>query len=625
MQPAQPAVAPGGGAAGDQSGIPIFSRTPQRPNNVNLTPQEQQALIASLGSGVPPGSFIVGGTAVSQPKMGTAPGGASVQMDVGEYQVTVQTPDGRTVPMTVTRSTDPGGNPSWIAQPPKDMTPTTKATSPTDYVVKTTDNGTWYPDDVNNPGGGYHQILPPGIKNEDEEITKAVARQVAEGERNARQANFAKYGFYGTDTEYANFQHQAAADKLSAAELKQRQDEFNQTHKYDDENQAIKDRAAADALKTSAVGREATTAGTAQTKATTAQTAQTTEQQAQRFPGELKQQAATLAATEASTASTKQATQIAGAPQPTVTSTDPYITSKNPLTGDVTQSQQNLNYQATTQPQIAARVGQLQALMNQKGAEVQGKVGQTIDGKIYTADDALRDFNAWHDANIAPQQASLQAAQENVQFARAKDEAEMRRQAYQQALGAGTQNINAINARTSMNPVGDSYASVMDQVRQGKMPSGADMAGAFTYQAEDPTVSAQKATMEALKYIDPRVAAANGMPPPNPQGIDIAGMLNRTNYLGPPGAPAATGAPAPGTVAAPASQPIGEAPDDWYAKWQARQANDVLLQRQQAQAQAAAAGQPNPYSLIKPQTTNMPNFGSPVMPWDLAPNYVPGG
>src|SRR5215471_1586435 len=270
MQPAQPAVAPGGGAAG--GGGSIFSTTPTRPSNVNLTREQRQSIVSSLGSGVPSGSFIVGGTAVSQPKMGKNPVGPDVLIDTGEYQITVQTPDGRTLPMTVTRNTDPQGNDSWIAQPPKDTTSTTKATSPTDYVVKTTDNGTWYPNDINNPGGGYHQILPPGVKNEDDEIKKAVDRQVAEGDRNARQRNEATTGIYGTDKEVADIQNQAATQKLNAAEAQEKIRQFNIQHKYDDAQQKIASDKAASDLQTAAGERGLTTARTAGQVATTAGT-----------------------------------------------------------------------------------------------------------------------------------------------------------------------------------------------------------------------------------------------------------------------------------------------------------------------------------------------------------------
>src|SRR5215471_19750419 len=621
MQPAQPAVAPGGGAAG--GGGSIFSTTPTRPSNVNLTPEQQQAIVSSLGSGVPSGSFIVGGTAVSQPKMGKNPVGADVLIDTGEYQITVQTPDGRTLPMTVTRNTDPQGNDSWIAQPPKDTTSTTKATSPTDYVVKTTDNGTWYPNDVNNPGGGYHMIVPAGVKNEDEEITKAVDRQVKEGDRNARQRNLDANGFYGTDTEYANFIHQAQADKLNQADLQEKIRQFNVQHQYDDQQEKRADDKAASDLLTAATGRAATQASTAATQATTAQTQQNIDIARQKLPGELTQQQATLAATQASTAKTLQDIQQGKAPAPvqaTLGTGYGQYASIDPSTGQVTFNQ-NPNFQAKTQADVAARVGQIQALMTQKGQEAQAKVGQMVNGKLYTAEDALRDFNSWHDQNVAPQQAQLQAAQEEAQFTRAKDEASMRQQAYQTALGAGTQQVSAINARTNMNPVGAGYADVMDLARQGKMPTGQQMASAFTYQAQDPTQVAQQATQDAYKAL--LGGGPGGGAPPNPQAIDIAGMLNRTNYGGPQAAPPA-----------PAPAPAATAGANWLPGWPGsdpRLSGNLNpepnaprpLPSQFANPIYAGLNQgTGPYGPPPPPSSPQMPFGAiSANPWNFAPDY----
>lgn len=548
MQPAQPAVPPGGGppSAAPAVAPAAGGGAVPRPSNVYLSPQEQQAILKAAGY---PGGTIVGGQAIPQPKMGKdITGLRDVAIDIGEYQVSVQDAQGNNVgSITVTKGQpDEQGTPTWgLSDIPK--TPTTNKASPTDYVVKTTDQGVWYPDDINNPGGGYHQILPPGVKNEDDEIKKAVDRQVAEGDRNARQRNEATTGIYGTDTEVAQIQNQAATQKLNQAELNEKIRQFNEQRKYaDQEEKRAADKAASD-LQTAATGREATQASTAGTRATTAATTQTTEQAAQKFPGELKQQAATLEATQASTAQTKQATQIAGAPTLQGGLTNPYLTTVNPLTGAVDQSQMNRAYQPKTQAEIAARVGQIQELMTRKGQEVQGKVG--TNG--YTAEDALKEFNQWYAQNVTPQQDSLQAAQEEAQFQRGQAQAATRQAAQQTALGAGTQQVSAFNAMVGANPVGPGYAEVMDQVRQGKIPTGEQMKSAFTYQAPNPMDAARQGTMEALKYIDPTAAAATGAPPPNLPGIDIQKAFAPSQYMPGAGGPMAPMPPAPAAPAAP--------------------------------------------------------------------------
>lgn len=589
----QPAVTPGGGApaAGGAPGNSIFSNTPSRPNNVYLSPQEQQAIAKAAGY---PGATVVGGMAIPQPKLGTGTAGNSVLIDTGEYQVTLQDAQGNNMPVTVTRGNpDDQGNPTWaLSDLPK--TPPKPTTSPTDYVVKTTDQGVWYPDDINNPGGGYHQILPPGVKNEDDEIKKAVDRQVAEGDRNARERNLAATGIYGTDTEVANIRNQAATQQLNQADLAEKIREFNATQQANDAKQAAQDKVdAANIAYTQArtTGEQATTEAT---KATTAATLSTTDIAQQKLPGELAQQAATLAGTQASTAGTQastaqtqQATRIAAAPQLQGGLTNPYITQVNPLTGAVSQNQMNLAYQPKTQAEIAARVGQIQSLMTQKGQEVQAKVGQNG----YTAEDALKEFNDWYGQNVASQQQSLQAAQEENQYQRAKDQAATSQAAYQTALGAGNQNISAFNAMVGANPVGPGYADVMNQVRQGKIPTGEQMQSAFTYQAPNPMQTAQQATMDALKYIDPRAAAASGAPPPNLQGIDIAKAFAPSQYL-------------PGAGAPPAAPPPPIAPP----------------------AEPAAPAAPPPPALLPPGYAGVPGLdprlSGATNPWNYAPDYA---
>jgi len=622
MQPAQPAVPPGGGG-GPAPAVPpggvgssLFSTTPTRPANVNLTPEEQAAIIKSLGSGAPNGSFIVGGTATAQPKLGKNPVGADVLIDTGEYQITVQTPDGRTLPMTVTKSTDPGGNPSWIAEPPKDTTSATKATGPTDYVVKSGDGSAWYPDDINNPAGGYHKIVPAGVPNADDEIKKAVDRQVAEGDRNARARNEAATGIYGTDAEVAKIQNDAATQKLNKAELDEKIRQFNQQHKYDDQNQKIIDDKAASDLQTASVGRAATQATTEGTRATTAATTQATEIAAKKLPGELAQQGATLEATNI-------ANQAAKAPTVQAPQTGLSIYQRNPLTGVVTNTGMNPEYMPKTQAEVQARIGQILNLQRQKQDEVQGKIGRTIDGKLYTADDASSEFNAWKAQNVDPQAGMLQAAQQDAAQKMATDLMAAKGTAYQQALGAGNQQLAAIKDYAAMNPVGnqDALRKAYGEVMQGKPPS--DIVSANTYSAPNPMQAAQQGTMNALRYIDPTAAAATGAPPPNYGQMNIPQMLGANPYQA-PGMPPGMQTmqqrtPAP---AAPPAGPPAPGSQEWFDNiFRPRQQQSVDEQRAQALAMPFGTPPGTPPTPTLPTPPAAPNFGA--IP--TAPNFNFGG
>lgn len=488
----------------------------------------------------------------------------------------------------------------------------------------------WYlpigPPDANGKPT-YQLVVPAGTPNADEEISKAIQRQNDEAERNERTANQAAGRGYMTNAEYAKIANDAATRGQSAADLAEKIRQFDLTqgqaqHQFD-VTAAQKDKVdAANILKTAADTGLAT-ANTGLATANTASVSSATDIAKQKAPSEIAEIQARTDLSEAQKAKYIQDLALAKVPttvQATLGDTSANFAQVDPTTGRVSFTA-NPNYQPKTQAQIAARVGQLQSLMQAKGQEVQAKVGQTVNGKQYTAEDALRDFNDWHAQNISPQQASLQAAQDDAQFQRAKDDAALRQGAMTSALGAGTQNINAFNANVAANPVGAGYADVMNQVRQGKMPTGQQMKDAFTYQAPNPMQTSQQATMDALKYIDPRVAAANGMPPPNPQGIDIPGMLNRTNYGGPPGAPpappataqVATPPPAQGTTMTPNMVNMSAMPG-YGGGGQSTPLPNLALQG----AQGAGVGVGGMFSGLPA----MPYQAIGANPWDYAPNYM---
>src|SRR5262252_6032323 len=469
----------------------------------------------------------------------------------------------------------------------------------------------------------WQMVVPPGVPNADDEMKKALDRIDRQQEMAEKQANEAAGRGYMTNADYATMASKDAGDKLGQDKLAEDIRQFNATQaqkdKKFDRQQDAKDKVDAQNILQSQ-------AQVGQINAQTGQIATATDIAKQKVGPEIAEIQARTDLSTQQKAELVQKIQQANQPttvQATLGTTYGQYAQVDPNTGKVS-FVDNPNYTPVTQAQVAARVGQLHNLMLQKGQEVQGKVGQFVDGKQYTAEDALRDFNTWHDQNIAPQQASLQAAQDDALLARAKDEASMRQQAYTAALGAGNQQVNAINARTNMNPVGAGYADVMDMVRQGKMPTGEQMKSAFTYQAQDPTQVAQQATQNAYQQMLGS-AASNA---PNPQAIDIAAQLNRTNYGGPPGAPAPAG---PGAPAAP-GQTAGA---NFIPGWPGSDPQLSGVRNPEPNAPRPLPSQfANPIYTGLAQGTSAPGpqmppqmpFGAiAANPWANAPNYSFGG
>ena len=214
------------------------------------------------------------------------------------------------------------------------------------------------------------------------------------------------------------------------------------------------------------------------------------------------------------------------------------------------QEQMRLGYQPKTQADVMARAGQMQAAAKAKEAEVMKKVGQGN----YTADDALNEFNAWYGQNIESQLGGRQAAQEEAQFQRAKDQAEMQRQAMITAQTAGTQIHDDYRLQGSKVMAPGMNAALRQATAQGNM-SGID-ASAFSREEADLGQQRQAAIMQAMQAISPTAAAAGNL---NLGQISIPGMFERTSYMpgyqgaaqggGMPQAPAPAPAPEVGPTA----------------------------------------------------------------------------
>lgn len=501
-----------------------------------------------------------------------------------------------------------------------------KATTTT--PIGSADIGYWLVDPTTKT---VTNVVPPKTPNADEEMKKALDRMDRQQEMTEKQANDVAGRGYMTNAEYATMASKYAGDKLGQDKLAEDIRQFNATQSESrrqfDLKQAASDKKAADDLLTSAANRGLTGAQAAKTGVETAGLQQGIEKTAAMLPGELKQQAATLGGTEATTAGTQAATQrtlqqIQQGNAPTVQTpqTGMYTWTRNPNTGEVTQTGINPEFMPKTQAEIAARVGQINNYADAKSKEVQNKVGSIVNGKQYTADDALKEFNSWYDSNVAPQTGALQAAQQAAAFQQAKDEAAMRTSAYNSALGAGTQAINAF-AGMQNGRVGPGFEAASQAASSGDFKALGNVPNATTYQAPDLTQTANDAVMNALKYISPTAAQATGTPLPNFQSIDITGNLDRLKYM--PGgqpqplpaaaAPVTAGGGGTGTAVVP---PAGQTYD--WASLFGRLNQDVADQRVQAQVDpfAAAGGSPPPAGM--PPGPRFPS-GYTYLP----PNYTP--
>ena len=599
---------------------------PAAPAKPDETAIQARILAANGRSG-----WTVTGVTDEPPKTVTENGIAQTT-PTGRKVWAINGPNGKNDTMTV--APDPANSGDWVtAVPPKNIANDDRIAgdSKTGYYIK-------------NAQGGWELAVPAATPNADEEVLKAVQRQVGEGDRNARQRNESQYGIYADDATTQKLLNDWANTGLRGQELQQKIAEYNKDfgekqRQFDITQQAADRRDAANIAKT---GAETTKIG-----ADTTATQQTTQQSAARFPGILAQDAATLQGTIESNLTAAQARQIAAAPQLKGTPGGANaLTTINPVTGQVDQSQMDLAYQPKTQAEIAARVGQIHTQMQQKSQQVQAKVGTMIAGKQFTPDDALKEFNSWYDTQVAPQTDALKAAQDDAAFARGKEQATMRASAMTAANSASTNAINAFNAIKAAHPVENTAAfnEAAEALSKGKMP--ANLAAATTWHAPNPIVLSQAATANALKYIDPTAAQAAGAPPPNYQNMDI-GAMTRNPYMAPGvqqapafagaagGAPAQAApaqaspiAPGPGAQPAPAP-PGGTGSPDWWNGVMNRQAADVQLQRRQASAMPnqVPPGMFNPqYQAMYGSAVGQPATG-PIAgdPTSLMPDWLKGG
>jgi hypothetical protein len=296
------------------------------------------------------------------------------------------------------------------------------------------------------------------------------------------------------------------------------------------------------------------------------------------------------------------------------TADTPYI-ARSDDNGNVTW-QPNQNYQPKTPAEIAGRVATLQQTAKQQ----QDQLRQKAESGAITWDQANAQFNQWWDQNIAPHAAALDAASKSAAIEQNRTISTTRTAAQNAATSAGTEATNSFNAYLKTNPGGDNpvYQDFMAGVMAGKPINTLNARGAFQYDAPNPIELSQQAVQNSLKYIDPSMAQAAGMPPPNLGAIDVNGGLNRLQYTpgGPPPSAPMPAVPATAAPAAPAAPGAAQMPSDqWFQDLFKRQADDVALQRMQAQVRP----------LLPPGAAGVPGV-DPRLSGNLDPNqyFFPG-
>lgn len=399
--------------------------------------------------------------------------------------------------------------------------------------------------------------------NPDALIEKAIDRENKERLRNQRAANEAAGRGYATDDELHKRSIEARTTGVSEETLKQRAREFEATQKAADARDKVAaDKARQDILESqSRVTQSGAQTGLigAQTTRTGAETKQIEEGLAiskQKAPYEIEemQGRSKLAAAQVEKykADIEEQKRKAGLPTVQDLGTGPTYATQGPG-GEITEHFRQ-GYVPKTIGEVQARVGQIAAAANAKAAQLQAKVGQNG----YTAEQADAEFRAWHDQNVSPYTASLQAAQEEALFARGKEEATQRVANMTAAQAAGRDATNAF-VNSMQYRVGPRAAEVMNQVGNQTNTKGLDMSNAAFWSGPDPSDVYKNQVADALKYISPTAAAISGAPPPNYAGMDIAAALNATNWRAPtqsvPAGPAAGGGVATAAPAPAAPQP----------------------------------------------------------------------
>lgn len=377
--------------------------------------------------------------------------------------------------------------------------------------------GIWGYDKDNN----FVQMVPP---NADDQMKTAIERRNQEMLILERERNFNQNGVWATPGEYQKMQLDERGQRVSEGQLQQRINEFNTTTRQKDEE--LRQRAGE------------STANIAFTQARTSQTGAETQLTQARIADLTAKTPAEIAEMEArgqlSRAQADQIRQNMGQPKVTDLGTGATYATMSPQ-GVITE-QPRQGFVPKTMADIQMRQGQIEAAANAKKQQLMAKYPDPRD-----SDKVQSEFNAWYDQTVQPQIGVLNAAREQAQFERAKDQAEMQRQALLAAQNAGTQAIQAYNAqapRTLGPGAAQGISSMINSInRAAKLPEQ-DYSWMVT-QAPNLQQQAQEAVNRQLAAISPLAAQQAGMPQPNYGAVNPAEVLDRSRWAGAPAAAAA--------------------------------------------------------------------------------------
>jgi len=441
--------------------------------------------------------------------------------------------------------------------PPKADTTTTIKEHPD---IKDNAGNTYTWDTATN---GYRPApgVPTQAANPDEDRLKSINAQVAESQRNERQANEAAGKGYLTDNEVATIRQADTRLGQSQQQIDLDLAKFGQQKKQEDT-----------LLPGQVAQQGATLAGTqattAETQARTGQIQSAVDIAGQKAPGEIALTAAQTAAQQATAGRTAQETAQANVPGVTSTGAGGVFYTRDPNTGAMT-AHVNQAVAPKTMADVAQQVGLLQS---QATAQKDQLAKQVASGAL-SQDAAAKQFSDWWGQNVEPQKAMLGAAQQQAALDQQKQIEEQNRLNLSTAQAAGQ---TAVTAQQALLPyaVGPDFGKATNNILQafqsGKAPAPMDYSNAFTFQAPDMNDIYQKATAAALAHISPTAAGIVGGPGATPSMFqnppDVNQQLNMTNY-GFAGAPPTAPAPAPvpaaaATPAAPAA-PAGGLPPGW--------------------------------------------------------------
>jgi hypothetical protein len=524
-------------------GAPPAATAQTAPSARYLSAKEQNDIINSIGGHE--GWYVIGGAAVPETKLGTDNIGKSVNVPTGGYTINISDGKGHTEPLTIYQGNpDDQGAATWVpsktpaALPkPDDTTTTPFGTAETGYYARQSD-------------GSYKQVAPPKVPNPDEDRLKAVQTQVAEAQRNERQANEVAGKGYMTDQERIALEQSGARVGQSQQQIDLDKAKFANSQKEFDRTQKLAEaKGQADIVESTARAGQAT--------AQTGQIQTATDIAQQKAGPEIGLLGAQTGAQQASAASSAAQTQktlqdIAQGKAPTTTAatlgpTSMYVAQTDPNTGALSY-QINPSFQPKTQADVAGLVSDLQT----RAAAERDRLANLQRSGSIDGGQAASQFDSWWNQNVEPRKSMLEAASRSAQLEEQKAQQEQQRANLATAQGAGTQAIQAMQAQLPY-MVGPGFGQAANQIAaaysSGKAPGPIDIGSAVTFQMPDIQQLAADATNQALAHISPTAAQnmggagqpmigaqLGGQPgQPGPGGMpqqpmDVTSALNRTNY-----------------------------------------------------------------------------------------------